>query len=324
MASMSNNEKLITIFGGSGFVGRYVVKALAKRGYRIRVACRRPDLAGHLRPMGSVGQIQPIQANLRYPESVARALEGADGVVNLVGILYNSGKQKFDVVQARGARSVAVAAKKAGIKTFVQMSAIGANASSDIDYQRTKAEGEAFALKNNPKAVIIRPSIIFGQEDEFFNRFADMAKLAPALPLIGGGKTKFQPVYVGDVAEVIARAVDGKLKGGATYELGGPNVASFKECMELMLDIIQRKKPLISIPFGIARIQGAILGLLPKPLLTTDQVRMLEDDNVVSQKAIKERRTLEGLGINPQSMEAILPSYLEQYKPYGQFASKSA
>ena len=323
MASSANNQKLVTIFGGSGFVGRYVVKALAQRGYRIRVACRRPDLAGHLRPLGSVGQIQPIQANLRYPESVERALDGSYAVINLVGILYNSGKQNFDAVQARGARVVAKAAKQAGISTYVHMSAIGADAASDVDYQRTKAEGEAAALQNNPKCIIVRPSIIFGQEDDFFNRFADMAKMAPALPLIGGGTTKFQPVYVGDVAEVIARGVDGNLKGGATYELGGPRVASFKECLELLLKVIQRKKPLISIPFALARLQGAVLGLLPKPLLTVDQVRMLEVDNVVSKEAIKQRRTLEGIGINPQSMEAILPSYLERYRAYGQFAPKS-
>lgn len=323
MASSANNQKLVTIFGGSGFVGRYVVKALAQRGYRIRVACRRPDLAGHLRPLGSVGQIQPIQANLRYPESVERALDGSYAVINLVGILYNSGKQNFDAVQAHGARVVAKAAKQAGISTYVHMSAIGADAASDVDYQRTKAEGEAAALQNNPKCIIVRPSIIFGQEDDFFNRFADMAKMAPALPLIGGGTTKFQPVYVGDVAEVIARGVDGNLKGGTTYELGGPRVASFKECLELLLKVIQRKKPLISIPFALARLKGAILGLLPKPLLTVDQVRMLEVDNVVSKEAIKQRRTLEGIGINPQSMEAILPSYLERYRAYGQFAPKS-
>ncbi|MEP6356034.1 MAG: complex I NDUFA9 subunit family protein [Hyphomicrobiales bacterium] len=323
MASSANNQKLVTIFGGSGFIGRYVVKALAERGYRIRVACRRPDLAGYLRPLGSVGQIQPIQANLRYPESVERALDGSYAVINLVGILYNSGKQNFDAVQARGARVVAKAAKQAGISTYVHMSAIGADAASEVDYQRTKAEGEAAALQNNPKCVIVRPSIIFGPEDDFFNRFADMAKMAPALPLIGGGTTRFQPVYVGDVAEVIARGIDGDLKGGATYELGGPRVASFKECLELMLSVIQRKKPLISIPFALARLQGAVLGLLPKPLLTVDQVRMLEVDNVVSKQAIKQRRTLEGIGINPQSMEAILPSYLERHRAYGQFAPKS-
>lgn len=322
-AITANNKKLVTIFGGSGFVGRYVVKALAARGYRIRVACRRPDLAGHLRPIGTVGQIQPVQANLRYAGSVERALDGSDAVINLVGILYASGKQNFDAVQARGARVVAEAAKQAGISNFVHMSAIGADPASDIDYQRTKAEGEVAALENNPLSVIVRPSIVFGPEDDFFNRFANMAKMSPALPLIGGGGTKFQPVYVGDVAEVIARAVDGDLTEGATYELGGPRVASFKECLQLMLRVIQRKKLLISVPFGVAKFQGSILEFLPKPPLTVDQVRMLEDDNVVSPEAIKEGRTLQGIGINPQSMEAVLPSYLERYRAYGQFAPKS-
>lgn len=322
-AITANNKKLVTIFGGSGFVGRYVVKALAARGYRIRVACRRPDLAGHLRPIGTVGQIQPVQANLRYAGSVERALDSSDAVINLVGILYASGKQNFDAVQARGARVVAEAAKQAGISNLVHMSAIGADPASEIDYQRTKAEGEAAALENNPMSVIVRPSIVFGPEDDFFNRFANMAKMSPALPLIGGGGTKFQPVYVGDVAEVIARAVDGDLIKGATYELGGPRVASFKECLQLMLRVIQRKKLLISVPFGVAKFQGAILELLPKPPLTVDQVRMLEDDNVVSPEAIKEGRTLQGIGINPQSMEAVLPSYLERYRAYGQFAPKS-
>ena len=321
---MRNDTKLVTVFGGSGFVGRYVVKALAERGYRVRVACRRPDLAGFLRPLGTVGQVQPIQANLRYPASIAKAVEGADAVVNLVGILYKSGKQNFDAVQARGARSIAEATKAAGINSLVQMSAIGADASSDIDYARTKAEGEAAVLETVPEAVIVRPSIVFGPEDDFFNRFADMSTIAPALPLIGGGHTQFQPVYVGDVAEVIARGVDGALEQGAAYELGGPRVASFKECLSLMLDTIHRKKAMLPIPFAIAKIQGAILGLLPKPLLTKDQVCLLEHDNVVSEDAKASGRTFEGLGINPQSMETILPTYLVRFRPYGQFAAKPA
>lgn len=321
---MRNDTKLVTVFGGSGFVGRYVVKALAERGYRVRVACRRPDLAGFLRPLGTVGQVQPIQANLRYPASIAKAVEGADAVVNLVGILYKSGKQNFNAVQARGARSIAEATKAAGINSLVQMSAIGADASSDIDYARTKAEGEAAVLETVPEAVIVRPSIVFGPEDDFFNRFADMSTIAPALPLIGGGHTQFQPVYVGDVAEVIARGVDGALEQGAAYELGGPRVASFKECLSLMLDTIHRKKAMLPIPFAIAKIQGAILGLLPKPLLTKDQVCLLEHDNVVSEDAKASGHTFEGLGINPQSMETILPTYLVRFRPYGQFATKPA
>ncbi|MBA4781963.1 MAG: complex I NDUFA9 subunit family protein [Rhizobiales bacterium] len=320
----ANNTKLVTVFGGSGFVGRYVVKALAMRGYRIRVACRRPDLAGFLRPLGTVGQIQPVQANLRYPASVERALDGADAVINLVGILYASGRQTFDAVQAEGAATIAQAARKAGVSRLIQMSAIGADATSEVAYARSKAEGEAAVLKAVPSAVIIRPSIVFGPEDDFFNRFANMAAASPFLPLIGGGMTRFQPVYVGDVAEVVARGVDGVLQPGAVYELGGPRVASFRECLELMTAVIQRKPRLLNIPFALARVQAQILQLLPKPLLTVDQVRMLEKDNVVSDTASAEGRTLKGLHINPQSMEAILPTYLERYRPYGQFAPKSS
>ncbi|MEO1066013.1 MAG: complex I NDUFA9 subunit family protein, partial [Pseudomonadota bacterium] len=308
--------------GGSGFVGRYVVQALAERGYRVRVACRRPDLAGFLRTCGTVGQVQPVQANVRYPASVARGVEGADAVINLVGILFPTGKQKFDAVQAQGARAIAQAAKAEGITNFVQMSAIGADAESDIAYARTKGEGERAVLDLIHEAVVLRPSIVFGPEDEFFNRFADMATKLPVLPLIGGGETRFQPVYVGDVAEVAARAIEGKLAPGATYELGGPQVANFKECLELMLDVIHRKRRFVSLPFPLAKLQGSILQLLPKPPLTVDQVRLLEKDNVVSDAAKAEGRTLEGLDINPQSMTAVLPSYLERFRPYGQFASK--
>ncbi len=319
-----NNQKLITVFGGSGFVGRYVVKALASRGYRIRVACRRPDLAGHLRPIGTVGQVQPIQANLRYPDSVAKALAGADGVVNLVGILYASGKQNFSTVQARGANIVGQAAKAEGIKNIIHLSAIGADKQSNIAYQRTKAEGEEAVLAAVPEAIILRPSIIFGAEDNFFNLFAGIATKTPVLPLIGGGKTLFQPIYVGDVAEVVARTIDGELAAGKTYELGGPDVASFKTCLELMLEITQRKPMLLSVPFALAKLKAAFLQLLPKPLLTVDQVRMLEKDNIVSEKAKQEGRTLDGLGIQGQAMNVILPTYLERFRPYGQFAPKSS
>lgn len=321
---MSNSSKLVTVFGGSGFVGRHVVKALANRGYRVRVACRRPDLAGFLRPLGTVGQIQPIQANLRYPASIDRAIDGADAVVNLVGILYESGKQKFDSVQERGSRAIAQSAKERGVTTFVQMSAIGADAESDIAYAHTKGEAEKAVLEAIPTANILRPSIVFGPEDNFFNQFANMAKTLPFLPLIGGGETKFQPVYVGDVAEVVAKGIDGALEPGATYELGGPDVASFKECLELMLEITMRKKTLLPLSFGIAKAQATVMQLLPKPLLTVDQVRMLENDNVVSEDAKKAGLTLDGLGINSQSMQAILPTYLVRFRPYGQFSEKSA
>jgi uncharacterized protein YbjT (DUF2867 family) len=312
------SDRLVTIYGGSGFVGRHLVRALAKRGWRIRVAVRRPDLAGHLQPLGVVGQIQPVQANLRYPDSVARAAEGSTAIVNLVGILFQSGAQRFDAVQAQGADAVAKAAKAEGAR-LVQMSAIGADRDSESDYGRTKALGELAALSEKPDAVIVRPSIVFGPEDDFFNRFASLARMSPFLPLVGGGETKFQPVFVGDVADAIAKAVDGQAKGGATYELGGPEVMSFRELMELTLEQIGRKRLLLPLPFGVARMQAFFFEMMPKPMLTRDQVTMLERDNVVSAEAAREQRTLEGLGINPTAMRAILPGYLWRYRKAGQF-----
>ncbi|MGE0340173.1 MAG: complex I NDUFA9 subunit family protein [Xanthobacteraceae bacterium] len=312
------SDRLVTIFGGSGFVGRHLVRALAKRGWRIRVAVRRPDLAGHLQPLGVVGQIQPVQANLRFPDSVARAAEGSTAIVNLVGILYQSGAQRFDAVQAEGADAVAKAAREEGAH-LVQMSAIGADKDSASDYGRTKALGEAAARAEKPDAVIMRPSIIFGPEDDFFNRFASLARISPFLPLIGGGETKFQPVFVGDVAEAIAKAVDGQARSGTTYELGGPEVKSFRELMELTLQEIGRQRTLLPLPFAVARLQAFFMEFMPKPMLTRDQVTMLERDNVVSAEAIREQRTLDGLGIAPTAMRAILPSYLWRYRKAGQF-----
>ncbi|MGL4406586.1 MAG: complex I NDUFA9 subunit family protein, partial [Notoacmeibacter sp.] len=305
--------KLVTVFGGSGFVGRHVVAALAKRGYRVRVAVRRPDLAGHLQPLGNAGQIQAVQANLRFRESVNRAVQGADHVINLVGILYESGAQKFDAVQEFGARAVAEAARNAGAG-LTHVSAIGADKDSGASYAKTKAAAEAAVLETAPSAVIVRPSIVFGPEDNFFNQFAGLARILPFLPLIGGGNTKFQPVYVGDLAEAIARSVDGILTPGATYEIGGPEVKTFKQCLELVLEMTGRKRPLVTIPFGIAKIQGSILGMLPKPLLTKDQVIMLEHDNIVSEAKTKAGLTLQGMGISPVSAEAILPSYLWRFR----------
>lgn len=322
MTEILQTPQLVTVFGGSGFLGRHVVRALAKRGYRIRVACRRPDLAGHLQPLGNVGQIKAVQANLRVRWSVDRAVEGADHVVNLVGILFESGRQKFSSVQEFGPRAVAEAARAAGAK-LTHVSAIGANDQSESVYARTKARGEAAVRETLPDAVILRPSIVFGPEDGFFNLFANMARFSPFLPLIGGGHTKFQPVFVGDVAEAIARSVDGRLKGGATYELGGPQVLTFRQCMELILEITGRKRVLLPLPWGIASLQASVLGLLPNPLLTTDQVTLLRSDNVVSEVASREGRTLEGLGITPQSAAAVLPSYLWRYRAAGQFTRNS-
>ena len=311
--------RLVTIFGGSGFLGRHLTQALAKRGWRVRAAVRRPDLAGHLQPLGMVGQIHAVQANLRYPDSVARAVAGADAVVNLVGILHEGGRQTFSAVQAQGPRIVAEAAAKAGVESLVQVSAIGADANSPADYARSKAAGEAATLAAFPTAVIMRPSIVFGPEDQFFNRFADMARFLPFLPLIGGGETKFQPVYVGDVAEAISRALEGAAKPGATYELGGPEVKSFKALLEYILAITGRSRALVPLPFPIARLQASVMELLPSPMLTVDQVRMLETDNVVGPEALAAKRTLAGLGVTPTTIEAVVPGYLYRFRKHGQF-----
>jgi len=318
MTVVTEVPKLVTIFGGSGFLGRHIVGALAKRGYRIRVATRRPDLAGHLQPLGNVGQIQAVQANVRVRWSVDRAVEGSDHVINLVGVLFESGRQTFTNVQDFGARAVAEAARAAKAK-LTHGSAIGADLESPSAYARTKARGEKAVQETVKDAVIFRPSIVFGPEDGFFNRFAEMARLSPVLPLIGGGHTKFQPVYVGDVAEAYVRSVDGAVKGGKIYELGGPQVFTFRQCMEAMLEVIDRKRLFVPIPWWVARIQGSILGLLPNPPLTSDQVALLKLDNIVSAEAEKQGRTLTGLGIQPQSTAAILPSYLWRYRPAGQF-----
>ena len=312
--------KLVTVFGGSGFVGRHVVRALANRGYRVRVAVRRPDLAFHLQPLGNVGQIKAVQANLRYRWSVDRAVEGADIVINLVGILKESGRQDFASVQEFGARAVAEAARAAGAR-LIHVSAIGADAQSPSAYGRTKGRAEAAVLETVKNAVIFRPSIIFGPEDEFFNRFAAMARLSPVLPVIGG-ETRFQPVYVGDVAEAIACACDGNVAGGKVYELGGPEVETFSQCMALMLKIIDRNRLVVNLPWFLAKAMARLTGWMPGAPVTLDQVIMLQTDNVVSPEAVRSRTTLEGLGIVPHSMAAILPSYLVRFRPAGQFTRK--
>ena len=315
---MSSQTKLVTVFGGSGFVGRYVVRALAAKGYRVRVACRRPDLAGHLQPLGNVGQIHCVQANLRYRWSIDRAVEGADVVVNLVGLLAETGKQSFDSVQARGAGWVAEAASSAKA-SMVHFSAIGADEQSEADYARTKAEGEALVRAAAPDAVIFRTSIVFGPEDDFFNRFATMARVAPFLPLIGGGHTKFQPVYVGDVAQAVVKAVDGELAAGSIWELGGPEVLTFKECMERMLDVIGRKRGFVTLPFSLAKAVGRIAQYAPGAPITPGQVELLKSDNVVSPAMQDAGRTLQAMGITPTLMGAVLPSYLVRFRKHGQF-----
>jgi uncharacterized protein YbjT (DUF2867 family) len=320
MAIVLDNKALVTIYGGSGFIGRHLVGAIAKTGARMRVAVRRPELAGHLQPLGGVGQINAVQANVRYPDSLLAAARGADAVVNLVGILFPTGKQTFEAVQDEGAAHVAEAARAAGARAMVHVSAIGANEHSRSAYARSKAEGEGAVRKVFPDAVILRPSVVFGPEDDFFNRFAALARLFPALPLIGGGKTKFQPVFVGDVVKTILAGLTGKAHAGAPYELGGPEVLTLKQVMERVLAYSMRKRFLVPLPFWFAKVQAAFLQLLPTPLLTIDQVRLLENDNVVSEEAKRSGRDLEALGIEPVAIAAIVPDYLEQFRPRGQFS----
>jgi uncharacterized protein YbjT (DUF2867 family) len=315
-----NNRALITIYGGSGFLGRHVVRAIAKTGARMRVAVRRPELAGHLQPLGGVGQINPVQANVRFPDSLLAAADGADAVINLVGILFPSGKQTFKAVQDEGARHVAEAARAGGAKALVHLSAIGASPDAPSLYARTKAEGEAAVREVFPHAVTLRPSVVFGPEDDFFNRFAALARIAPVLPLIGGGNTKLQPVFVGDVAKAVIAGLTGKAAPGAPYELGGPEVLTLKEVMERVLTYTMRKRLLVPVPFWLAKLKGAFLQLLPGPLLTLDQVRLLQTDNVVSEAAKRSGRTLDGLTIEPVPVAAVVPGYLEQFRPRGQFS----
>lgn len=318
---VQRSDRLITIIGGSGFVGRHIVRALARRGYRIRVACRRPDLAGHLQPLGNTGQIMAVQANVRYPASLAAACEGAFAVINLTGVLHSAGAQSFDAVHVFGAEACAKAAKGARARMFFQMSAIGADAASASAYARSKAEGEKRARTQFPGAIVLRPSIVFGPEDSFFNRFAELARFSPFLPLIGGGRTEFQPVFAGDIGEAVARLVDAGEADGRAYEFGGPETFSFRELMQFTLDTIGRKRLLLPLPWGIAKLQAVVLGLLPNPLLTTDQVELLRHDNVVSEEARREQRTLEGLGVAPQGIEGIVPGYLYRYRKAGQFTA---
>lgn len=308
---------LVTIIGGSGFLGRHMVRRLTEQGLRVRVAVRHPNEALYLQPLGGVGQIQFLQTNLRNPESVARAVSGADAVINLVGILYPTGKQNFDSVHVEGARHVAQACAQAGVGRLVHLSAVGADPESPSEYARSKAAGEEAVRGACPNATILRPSIVFGPEDDFFNRFAAYARILPFLPLIGGGKTRFQPIYVGDVAQA---AVDAALKPGfegETYELGGPEVFSFREIYELILAETERKRPMIPVPFWVMRLNAWFLQLLPSPLLTVDQVRLLEQDNVVADEA----KSLADFGISPTPVKAILPAYLGRFRKLGQFSA---
>ncbi|SLN23284.1 complex I NDUFA9 subunit family protein [Oceanibacterium hippocampi] len=312
--------RLVTIFGGAGFIGRHLVQRLAQKGYRIRVPVRDPNAAAILQPLGNVGQIVSVQANLRNAESVRAAVTGSDVVINLVGILYESGAQTFAAVHERGARIVAEAARDAGVGSFVQMSALGAAADSPSRYGRSKAAGETAVRAALPDAVIVRPSIVFGANDTFFNRFAAMARISPALPLIGGGHTRFQPVWVGDVAEAIVRAVEDEDCRGRTFELGGPRVYSFRELMQVVLTATGRKRLLLPLPFGLARFEAMFLQMLPAPPLTVDQVDSLTVDNVVADGA----EGFAALDIRPASVEAVVPSYLARYRRAGVLPKKLA
>ena len=320
MTLKSKFDTLVTVFGGSGFLGRHVVRALANRGYLVRVAVRRPELAFHLQPLGRVGQIHAVQANLRFPQSVEAAVRDAGMVVNLVGILFERGRQRFDAVQAEGAGAVAHAAKAAGAR-LVHVSAIGADPNSPAHYARAKAAGERLVLAAHSEATIMRPSIVFGPEDDFFNRFAALARLSPVLPLPGGGHTRFQPVFAGDVAEAIAKAVDGETKPGTIYELGGPDVRTFKELMEFVLATSERHRLLLPVPFAWMKLHAMYLQYLPKPPITPDQVELLKSDNVVSARGARARphpRSARHRARIDRRRRAVLPLALPQDRPIPQ------
>lgn len=314
---------LVTVFGGTGFVGRQVVRSLAKQGWRVRVAARNVGRGYRLRMLGDVGQIEVVQANVRSPSSVIRALEGAEACVNLVGILYETGRQRFQTLHAMGAKTVAEAAARQGIVNFVQMSALGADADSPSKYARTKAMGEAAVREVIPSAVIVRPSVVFGPEDNLFNRFAGLSGISPALPLVGGGHTRFQPVFVTDVANAIAKLVNTPDAAGLTYELGGPAEFTFREMMEFLGRETGRSRILLPVPWFAAKligqvgdVQASLLPVIP-PLLTSDHVELLRADNVVSGAA----PGFAELGIEPKTVEAIVPSYLYRYRKGGQYAA---
>ncbi len=305
----------VTVFGGSGFLGRHTVRALARAGYRIRVAVRHPNSAMFLLPAGNVGQIEIRKTNVRDPADVAAAMRGADAVVNLVGVLYERGHQSFEELHVTAAETIAKTAAKEGVGRLVHLSAIGADDESQSAYAASKGRGEQAVRAAFAHATILRPSIVFGPEDDFFNRFAWLARLSPVLPLIGGGETKFQPVYVGDVARAVLTCLSDSATRGRTYELGGPDVYSFKQLLELILKVTRRRRILVPVPFALAAVKAFFLQFLPKPLLTPDQVRLLKTDNVVAPDAA----TLADLGIEADSVEAIVPSYLWRFRRHGQY-----
>lgn len=314
----SNNGKLVTLIGGSGFLGTQTVQQLVRLGFSVRVAVRRPDLAGRLRTLGTVSQILPLQANIRNRASLERAIEGADIVINLAGVICEKGKQKFEAVNVTGAQTVAQICKKQGVKTLIHISSLHADDQSESAYARSKAAGEQAVSKAFPNAIIMRPAVIFGVEDRFFNLFAGLARISPVLPLIHGSSA-YQPVYVGDVARAIALAANGGAQTGKTYELGGADVETFKQLMQRVARQTQRSPLMVPLPASLAKFKAYFLQILPHPIITVDQVKMMASDCVVSEQAIKEKRTLAGLGIKPTTMDAILPSYLWRFRKNGQY-----
>jgi NADH dehydrogenase len=324
-------SRLATVFGGSGFLGRHIVRALVRRGWRVRVGVRRPALAGFLQPIGAVGQIEAVQANLRYPESIAAALAGAAMAVNVTGVRAESGAQTFRAVHVDGAAALACAAKAAGVERLAHISGLGADAHSPSAYIASKGQGEAATLAEFPAATILRPSVVFGPEDDFFNRFGALAKFLWVIPLFGGGKTRLQPVYAGDVARATAAALAGEAKPATIYELGGPQVITLREAAELVLQTIDRRRLLVGLPLGPSRLVAsttafasrATLGRFPKLLTTSrSQVELLATDNVVSAEAEAEGRVLGGLGVAPQAADAVIPSYLVRFRRTGQYETQ--
>ena len=330
---MDSSSGLAVVFGGSGFVGRYIVRALALKGFRVRAAVRNPNLAGFLQQAGAVGQVTAVQANLRYPESIAAAMRGADVAVNAAGVKIEGGRQTFDAVHAFGSGEIAKAATARGLRAVIHVSGLGADSRSASPYVASKGAAEEAVRAAFPAATFLRPSVVFGPEDDFLNRFAALARMAPVLPVFGGGATKLQPVYVGDIAAAALAALDGDDAAGRTYELGGPEVLTLRELMAYVLTVTQRRRLLAPLPFPVARAMASAthlasvltLGKFPKALTTTaDQVDLLKSDNVVSAAAISEGRDLAGLGVAPRALDSVAPAYLARYRKTGQFAAASA
>jgi uncharacterized protein YbjT (DUF2867 family) len=321
--TLQNGDKLVTVVGGSGFIGRHVVRSLVKRGFRVRVACRRPDLAGDVLPYGVPGQIALVQANIRFPDSVAAACAGAYAVVNATGTDHSSGAQTYDAVVAAGSEAIAKAARSAKAQVMVMVSGLGANIEADAEAARAKGQAEAATMKAFPGAMIVRPSVVFGGDDRFFNKLASMARFSPVLPLFGGGETKIQPVFVGDIAEAVGKLVADGVANGKVYELGGPEVVTMKQATHFVLDTTYRKRLLVPVPWVIARVMGLVMGFLPGKPLTAAQVDLLKPDNVVSEKATSDGRTFAGLGITARSFRSVVPTYLYRFRKEGQFTVPS-